>query len=150
MQALLFFEDIDPGTRSVGPEITVDKTEMVEFAKIWDPIPIHVDEDVAQRTIGGLTAPGLFILALKQRLIHAHGSRAAVIGSMGYDEVRFFRPVRPGDQLRLAIDWVEKRESKSRTDRGVVVHRLSLINAEDETVMSHLDTLMVKRRRPRT
>ena len=119
---------------------------MLAFAKVWDPLPIHVDEALAVKIMGGLTAPGLYILALKQRLIHQMPRQPAVIGSAGYDEVRFHKPVRAGDKLTLAIDWVDKRTSQSKPDRGIVTHRLSLIDADDRAVMSHLDTLVVKRR----
>jgi acyl dehydratase len=117
---------------------------MLEFARIWDPVPFHVDEAAGKAAFGSLTAPGIFALAFKQRLIHRVDVIPAVIASLGYDEVRFLKPVRPGDELTLVIDWVEKRPSKSRNDRGVVVQRLSLVNQKDEVVMSHLDTILVR------
>ncbi len=146
MVSQLYFEDIETPSRTVGPSAVVDKDEMIAFARVWDPLPIHVDEEVGKAVFGSLTAPGLFILALKQRLLHQLQEFPAVIASLGYDEVRFHKPVRPGDTLTLIIDWSEKRLSKSRDDRGVVVQRLSLINQDSEEVMSHIDTILVRLR----
>ena len=95
----------------------VDREELINFAKRWDPLPIHVDDDLAARH-GGLTAPGLFVLALKQHLIHQLPAHA-VIASFGYDEVRFHHPLRPGDEVYLRYEFVEARPSSSKPDRGV-------------------------------
>lgn len=148
MAELFYFEDIQIGQRDIGETIIVDGAGMLAFAQIWDPVPIHVNEAVAEKVMGGLTAPGIYILALKQRLIHQMKRQPAVIGSVGYDEVRFFQPVRAGDQLTLVIDWIDKRASKSKPDRGIVTHRLSLLDQQEQAVMSHLDTLLVSRRPP--
>lgn len=143
---LLYFEDIPIGQRDLCGSVRVDEAEMLDFARIWDPLPIHLDRAVADKVNGGLSAPGLYVLALKQRLLHAAPVQAAVIASMGYDELRFFAPVRPGDLLTLAIDWTDKRASRSRPDRGIVTHRLSLLDEAGAPVMSHLDRIMTRRR----
>jgi len=83
------------------------------------------------------------MLAIKQRLIHQLPQQA-VIASLGYDEVRFHRPLRPGDSVFLRQEWVECRLSQSKPDRGIVTLRFSLNNQDDETVMTHLDTILVK------
>jgi acyl dehydratase len=67
---------------------------------------------------------------------------------MGYDEVRFHAPVRPDDTLRLQFDYIDRRESRSKPDRGVVTVRLSLVNQAGITAMSHLDTILVRRKPP--
>ncbi|NSY39356.1 MaoC/PaaZ C-terminal domain-containing protein [Leisingera sp. ANG59] len=148
MTALLYFDDIEIGRRDVCGSVTVDGDDMLAFAQKWDPLPIHVDMVVAQRATGGLTAPGLYVLALKQRLVHAAETKAAVIASMGYDEVRFHKPARAGDRLTLTIDWTDKRLSSSHPDRGIVTHRLSLLDDSGDPVMSHFDTILVRRRSP--
>ena len=129
-----------------SPTLVVDRDEMVDFAKRWDPLPIHVDSDVAVNN-GGPTAPGVFILAIKQRLIHQLPEHA-VIASFGYDEVRFHQPLRPGDEVHLRYEFIETRPSSSKPDRGIVTVRLSLVRNDDEVVMSHLDTILVRRRVP--
>ena len=146
MKPTLFYEDMLPGQKVFGASIVVDRSEMLAFANIWDPLPLHVDEEAGHAAFGGLTAPGIYILALKQRLIHQLPEQHAVIASFGYDEVRFQEPVRPGDTLTLVLEWLNRRPSKSKDDRGIVTVRFSLINQSGTTVMSHLDTILVRRR----
>lgn len=144
---MIYFEDMIAGESITSPTIVIDRDEMVEFAKRWDPLPVHVDDEAAAG-IGGVTAPGLFVLAVKQQLIHQLPVHA-VIASFGYDEVRFHHPLRPGDTVHLRYDFVETRASSSKPDRGIVTVRLSLIKDDDEVVvMSHLDTILVRRRTP--
>lgn len=142
----LYFEDLIPGEGLCSPAETIDREEMIAFARRWDPLPIHIDEKAAMESFGGLIAPGLFTLAIKLRLIHR--SRAiAVVASMGFDEVRFRTPLRPGDTVMLTQRWLECRRSSSRTDRGIVTADYSLVNQKEEVVLSHRDTLLVKCRR---
>ena len=148
MPEILYFEDIEIGRRDICGTVLVDGDEMLAFARTWDPLPIHVDPVVAEKVNGGITAPGLYVLALKQRLLHQAPVAAAVIASLGYDEVRYRQPVRAGDRLTLTIDWTDKRLSRTRPDRGVVEHRLSLIDPVGSEVMSHLDNILVKCRKP--
>ena len=67
---MLYFEDMVPGNTIVGPNVVVELEEMIEFARKWDPLPQHIDDKMGQAPFGTLTAPGIYILALKQRLIH--------------------------------------------------------------------------------
>jgi acyl dehydratase len=143
---VIYFEDILAGEYLTSPAVVVDRDEMVEFAKRWNPLPIHVDEEVAADN-GGLTAPGLFILAVKQHLIHQLPEHA-VIASFGYDEVRFHQPLRPGDEVHLRFEYVETRPSSSKSDRGIVTVRLSLLKSDGGVVMSHIDTILVRRGTP--
>jgi acyl dehydratase len=146
---MLFFEDIRPGDAMRSPTYTVDRDEMVEFARRWDPVPMHVDPDAAAAAMGGLTASGSYVLAVKSRLLHELPDDAAIVGSAGYDEVRFHEPLRPGDAVHVVLEWLECRASRSKPDRGVVRIRISLVNEDGVTVMSHFDTLIVRRRGPR-
>ena len=143
---MLYFDDIHPGDVMRSPDYTVDADEMVSFARRWDPVPIHIDPKAADALVGGLTASGSYVLALKSRLLHDLPEAVAIIGSAGYDEVRFHEPLRPGDAVHVVLEWLECRASNSKPDRGVVKLRLSLVNQRDATVMSHLDTLVVQRR----
>jgi acyl dehydratase len=74
--------------------------------------------------------------------------RRTVIATVGYGEVRFNRPARPGDELKFDLKWIDKRRSRSKPDRGIVMGRYSLINAVGEVVMSHLDTVLMEVRNP--
>src|SRR5690348_7333074 len=112
---MIFYEDMIPGTALSAPGTAVDGREMVEFARQWDPMPFHTD---------GSSAPGIYILAFKQRLLHQL-PKMAVLASFGYDEVRFHEPVKPGDSLSLSVEWVSRRESGSKPHTGIVALRLS-------------------------
>lgn len=141
----IYFEDVIVGsTLREGPYI-IPEEELVAFATTWDPLPIHVDKAYAMRH-GGLTAPSVYLFAVKMRLVHTLPLRRTVIASVGYDEVRFLRPARPGDALTLELKWIDKRRSRSKPDRGIVTGRYSLVNAAAEVVMTHLDTILMRLR----
>ncbi len=142
---MLFFDDMVSGQHLTSLHHVVDVDEMKAFARQWDPLPIHIDEEAGKKAFGSLTAPGLYVLAIKQRLIHSM-PKMSVIASLGYDEVRFHLPLRPGDSVVLRQECLDCRPSKSKPDRGVVALKFSLINQNNETVMSHLDTILVNRR----
>jgi acyl dehydratase len=141
----IFFEDVTPGAAIHAGPYVIAEQELVSFAAAWDPMPIHVDKAFAVKH-GGLTAPGIYLLAVKMRLVHSLPVQLSVIATVGYDEVRFHRPARPGDELTLELKWTAKRRSRSKPDRGVVTGRYSLINAAGEVVMSHLDTVLMRLR----
>jgi len=142
-----YFDDVEPGDRLAGGSHQIDKAHMLAFAQEWDPMPIHVDEAAGKAAFGSLTASGLYVLAIKHLLLRTSPINAdAVIVSFGYDELRFHKPVRPGDTLTLAMECVEKRASRSRPDAGIVTVRIELANQHGELVMSHLDTVLLRRR----
>ena len=135
---LLYFEDFQVGQVTDSSEsYRVTEEEIVEFASKWDPQDFHIDRDAAARSIfGGLTASGTHILAIRNWLIHRLASRAHVIAALGLDEVRFHRPVRPGDELRLRSEVIEARVSNSKPDRGLVRAAHTVLNQDDETVLT--------------
>jgi acyl dehydratase len=143
----IFFEDVSPGAVIHAGPYVIPERELVSFAAAWDPLPIHADKAFAAKH-GGLTAPGIYLLAIKMRLVHALPVQRSVIATVGYDEVRFHQPARPGDELTLELEWTAKRRSRSKPDRGIVTGRYSLINASGEVVMSHLDTVLMRLRSP--
>jgi acyl dehydratase len=147
MSESLFFDDIEPGDRFTGGSHLIDKAHMLAFAREWDPMPIHVDEAAGRAAFGSITASGLYVLAIKHLLLPTSPINAdAVIVSFGYDELRFLKPVRPGDTLTLAMECVEKRASRSRPETGIVTVRIELANQHGEVVMSHLDTVLLRKR----
>jgi acyl dehydratase len=143
----IFYEDVSPGAVLRAGPYVIPEQELLDFAAAWDPLPIHVDKDYAARH-GGITAPGLYLLAVKMRLIHRLPFRRTVIAGFGFDEVRFHRPAHPGDALTLELTWRDKRRSKSKSDRGIVSGHHALVDAAGETVMSHLDTILMRLRNP--
>jgi len=141
----LFYEDLIPGRVWVSEPHVVDRAELVGFARIWDPLPFHIDEHAGQQAFGGITAPGLYMLAIKQRLIHTLPPHQ-IVASFGYDEVRFHLPLRPEDRVYLKEECLDRQESRSKSDRGIATLRFALINQRAEVVMSHLDKILVRRR----
>jgi acyl dehydratase len=143
----IYFEDVVPGTVLRAGPYLIPERELVDFAATWDPLPIHVDKAFALKH-GGLTAPGIYLLAIKMRLVHLLPFRRTVIATFGYDELRFLRPAHPGDALTLELTWRDKRRSQSKPDRGIVTGYYALTNPAGETVMSHLDTILMRLRDP--
>lgn len=142
------FDDLAPEEQGLhGPYVTALE-EMVAFARRWDPLPIHVDVGgPGERVHGTLIASSIYTLAIKQRLITETPWRDAVIGAMGHDEMRFPKPVRPGDALRLCWRVVSLRASQSKPDRGIAVFAMDMLNQDDAVVLHYLDTVMLARRR---
>jgi len=144
MSNALYFDDLPVGfTMQVGP-LHVDRAELLAFAMKWDPLPIHTDDAAAGP--GGISAPGAYMFALKMGLIHMMNPKFAVIASVGFEEVRFAAPIRAGDDLMLGIEVTQARESNSKPDRGLVTLRYRLINQAAQVCMSHLDTILVRKR----
>ncbi len=142
---LIFFDDIEVPSRLEGPSQIVDREEMVEFAKTWNPLPIHLDEEFASE-YGGITASGPYLLAFRIRLIHKMARQPAVIASFGYDEVKFKTPAHAGDTISLFLDFESKRLSSSKPDKGIVAVRQTLINQDGQMILTVLDNVLVQRK----
>ena len=143
-----YFEDFKVGDRFTSGGMTVTETDIIAFARQWDPQPFHVDAEFASRsTFGGLIASGLHTMAVTLRLWLDQGVlRACSLGSPGLGEVQFVRPVRPGDMLRVLTDIVELRPCGSRSDRGIARIRQVTINQHGEQVMEQETTVFLKKR----
>ena len=115
-----FLEDFHVGdTDDFGGE-TITKDEIVSFARSFDPQPFHIDEEAARRSpFGGLIASGWHTTALVMRMIVGHffGEESGSLGSPGMDEIRWLKPVRPGDTLHVRVEVLEVKESRSKPDR---------------------------------
>ena len=133
-----FFEDYVPGAVFEYGEIRVDETEILEFARRFDPQDMHVDPEAARHgRFGGLIASGWHSAAMMMRLVAENFlPKKASLGSPGIDELRWLRPVRPGDVLRLRVTVLEATRSRSRPDRGVVRSLMEVLNQDGEVVMS--------------
>lgn len=133
-----YFEDYHEGSVfSFGP-IEVEESEVLSFAKRFDPQSIHTDPvKAAEGPFGGLIASGWHTAGLMMRLfVDNYLSAVASLASPGVDELRWLRPVRPGDQLRLRVSVLETRPSRSKPDRGMVVSLLEALNQSGEVVFS--------------
>jgi len=145
--ANLYFEELQIGGRSTAGPYLVSKEGIIRFAKEYDPIPRHVDEEVAARsTFGGLTASGSHTFAIYILLTGQLQPHFQVLMGLGWDEVKLPNPVRPGDELDLEMMVLEMRESKSKPDRGIVRNRNILRNQKRETVLECISNIFVERR----
>jgi acyl dehydratase len=145
--ANLYFEELQLGGRSTAGPYLVSKEGVIRFAKEYDPIPRHVDEEVAARsTFGGLTASGSHTFAIYILLTGQLQPHFQVLMGLGWDEVKLPNPVRPGDELDLEMMVLEMRESKSKPDRGIVRNRNILRNQKRETVLECISNIFVERR----
>jgi len=135
---MLYFEDFPPGDVRESPARTVTREEMLAFAREFDPQPFHVDDDAATRTIyGGLIASGWHTVAIYMRLMwESYLKDTASLGSPGVDEVRWLKPVRPGDTLRARFTVIEAIPSRSKPDRGVIRSLSEVVNQHGEVVMT--------------
>jgi len=143
-----WFEDYEPGAVYEYGYATLTEDELLDFARKFDPQPMHIDPGYAATgPFGGLIASGWHTAGLMMRLLaDNYLSKVAGLASPGVDELRWPHPVRPGDVLRLRAEVVEARESRSKPDRGVVRTRASLLNQDNVVVMSLLAVNMVAKR----
>ena len=145
-----YFEDYLPGAVYEYGHLTVTEAEILEFARRFDPQPIHIDPGFAAAgPFGGLIASGWHTASMMMRLFADHYlSRVASLASPGIDELRWPAPVRPGDQLRLRTTIMEARLSRSKADRGLVRTRGELINQDDRTVLDLVAMNLLRVREP--
>lgn len=148
-QKKYYWEDFAVGTTREFGGLAVTKEEILRFAKQFDPQPFHVDEEAARRSpFGGLIASGWHTGSLMMRLLVDHYiSHVASLGSPGIDELRWLRPVRPGDTLSVRATVTEVRPSRSKPDRGIVRSFVEVLNGNREVVMT-LSALTLILRRP--
>jgi len=144
-----YLEDFAPGQRFGGAaRIRIEKERIKTFAAEFDPQPFHLDEQAAGRSIfGGLAASGWHTAATTMRLLMESDLKPAggIVGA-GFDEFRWPRPVRPGDELRVESELLEVRPSKSRPEQGMIKVRTTTLNQRDEIVQISVGNLVVPRR----
>ncbi|MET0482018.1 MAG: MaoC family dehydratase [Aestuariivirgaceae bacterium] len=144
----LYFEDFAVGQTYGSPRRRIEAERIKSFAGEFDPQPFHLDEATARETFfGGLAASGWHTAALTMRLLvdSALTPAGGLIGA-GADELRWPRPVRPGDELWLESEVLEVRPSKSRADIGLVKVRTTTYNQENQPVQVLVSNLVVPRR----
>ena len=143
-----YFEDYRVGFVHRYGAVTVDEAEVIAFATRFDPQNIHVDPEAAARgPFGGLIASGWHTAAMMMRLFaDNYLSRVASLASPGIDELRWTRPVRPGDTLDIRVTVLEANLSRSKPDRGAVRTLIEVLNQNDELVMSCKAINLLRRR----
>jgi acyl dehydratase len=132
----IWFEDLPAGTELDLGKRHVTKEEIFAFAREFDPQPHHLDEDAANASIlGGLSASGWHTCAMLMRmLVDGLAGRAASMGSPGIEEMKWLRPVRPGDELHLTGTVLSARRSSSRPEMGIVDIAWSLSNQREQVL----------------
>ncbi|HZP78435.1 MAG TPA: MaoC family dehydratase [Pseudolabrys sp.] len=145
-----YLEDFAVGQKFGSPQHVVDAARAKSFAAEFDPQPFHLDEEAARATIfRGLAASGWHTTAMTMRLLVDGELKPAggIIGA-GFEELKWPRPVRPGDTLRVESEILEVRPSKSRPDQGLVKVRSTTFNQNGEPVQIFTANLLVPRRPP--
>jgi acyl dehydratase len=143
-----YFEDYIPGTVFEYGEIRVEESEILDFARRFDPQDIHIDPEKAARgRFGGLIASGWHTGAMMMRLLADNFlPKAASLASPGIDELRWLHPVRPGDVLRIRVSVLEATPSRSKADRGMVRTLIEVLNQDGNVVMSLKPMNIIARR----
>ncbi len=144
-----YLDDFEVGERFRGVGITLSEAQILDFALAYDPQPFHINKEAAaQSTYGGLIASGFQTLAIGFRSFYQAGViNHSSLGSPGLDELRWLKPVRPGDTLHTEVEVKSKRASRSKPDRGVLHLAWEVKNQTGETVMT-LTGIHLLRRRP--
>jgi len=144
-----YFDDFTEGSIFETEGKTVSEAEILEFAFKYDPQSFHMDVEAAKEgPFGGLIASGIQTMAIGLRLllqaqVFAPG---ASMGSPGMDELRWLKPVRPGDTLRMRGEVLEVKPSRSKPGRGLLRYRMTIFNQHGEDVMSMVGMQLIKRR----
>jgi len=144
----MYLEDFAAGQKFGSGRMMIGSDRIKSFAAEFDPQPFHLDDAAARRSIfQGLAASGWHTAAVTMRLlVESEFKPAGGIVGAGFDEFRWPRPVRPGDELHLDIEVLEVRPSKSRPDQGLVKVRTTTVNQNGEAVQIHVGNLVVPRR----
>lgn len=145
---IIYYEDIELHQKVRIGEYYVDKEEMIEFAKKWDAKPFHVDEELAKSYPScGLIAPLTYTLSIMSRL-SAISERPIIahLAALDVERIQIINPVRPGDQLTLIEEYIDKRESRTRPDCGILRILGEVKNQNDELCLSAVSLCMVSKR----
>ena len=147
-----YFEDYQAGAVYEYGYASVTEPEIIEFARRFDPQPMHVDPEYAVTgPFGGIIASGWHTAGIFMRLYADHYlSRVASLASPGIDEIRWPAPVRPGDKLWIRTTILEARPSRSKPDRGLVHTRGEMFAGDDRQVLSLVALNFLKARGPAT
>ena len=141
-----WFEDYVPGAVHDLGSVVVDEQEVIAFARQFDPQSFHLDKERAEKSaFGGLIASGWHTACMAMRLIVDHYlSEVSSEGSPGIDELRWLRPVRPGDQLSVRATILDARLSRSRPERGIVRSQIETLNQDKEVVMHLTSPIFIR------
>ena len=143
---MLYFDDIPADYAAVVGTWRLTADDIVAFARVWDPQPVHVDaEAAAQSPFGGLVASSAHLFAICTRLFFDHDDRIAVFAMLGKDKLRLPNPARAGTTLTYATRCVRKATSRSRPNVGILTLEDTVTDDAGAVVLGQEVTLMVRR-----
>jgi acyl dehydratase len=145
---MTFLEEFEPGQKYVSAKTRVEAQAIKAFAAEFDPQPFHLDENAARDSFfGGLSASGWHTAAITMRLLVGSGFRPAggIIGTRA-DELKWPRPVRPGDELHVEVEVLDVRPSTNKAGLGYVKFRSTTLNQNGEAVQVIVMNLLVRSR----
>lgn len=146
---MIYFEDLEVGAETEFGTYEVAREEVLEFARKYDPQPFHLsDEEAAKTHFGRIAASGWHTAAMTMAVIARHvvDHEQAGLGSPGIDELRWKRPVYPGDTLRVRGQILEKTPSRSKPEIGSFRTQTTVTNQNGETVMTFISIVLIRRR----
>ena len=146
-----FYEDLAVGQKQAFGRYEVTREEVIEFASKYDPQPFHLDDDAAAAThFGRLSASGWHTCAMTMAMLveNLKANRQAGLGSPGIDQLRWKKPVFPGDTLRCESVVIERRRSGSRPEMGIFKSSLTVFNQNDEPVLEMVSNGLISTRDP--
>jgi len=146
---MIYFEDLEIGAQTYFGSYEVTREEVVEFALKYDPQPFHLsDEEAAKTHFGRLAASGWHTGCMSMAVIARYvvGQQQAGLGSPGIDELRWKKPVYPGDTLHVRGEIIETTPSRSRPEMGSFRTRTTVTNQDDQIVMTFISIVLIRRR----
>ncbi|WP_091734817.1 MaoC family dehydratase [Phenylobacterium immobile] len=140
-----YLDDLKVGEVWLGQPFEITEAEIIEFARAYDPQPMHIDPEAAARgRFGGLIASGWHVASRVMReFVDESPFGATPMLGLRIDELCWLKTVRPGDRLRVRREILEVVPSKSRADRGVVRTATTVTNQDGELVMSFFTLIQV-------
>jgi acyl dehydratase len=148
-RAMIYFEDLVVGAQTEFGSYDVTREEVLDFARKYDPQPFHLsDAEAAKTHFGRIAASGWHTAAMTMAVIARHvvDQEQAGLGSPGIDELRWKKPVYPGDTLYVRGEILEKTPSRSRPELGSFRTQTIVTNQDGETVMTFISIVLIRRR----
>lgn len=146
---MIYFEDLEVGAETYFGSYEVTREEVLDFAAKYDVQPFHLSDEAAAKThFGRIAASGWHTAAMTMAVISRHvvEHEQAGLGSPGIDELRWTKPVYPGDTIHVRGKVIEKRPSRSRPDMGSFRTHTTVTNQDDVPVMSFTSIVLIRRR----
>jgi acyl dehydratase len=146
---MIYFEDLNVGDETYFGSYEVTREEVIDFARKYDPQPFHLSDEAAAKThFGRLAASGWHTCAMTMAVIARHvvDSEQAGLGSPGIDELRWLKPVYPGDTLHVSSTLIETRPSRSKPEIGSFRSATTVANQDGVPVMTFTSIVLMRRR----